>query len=272
MARTIPDSFPLIAERDFFSHRVARASLIRKLALAQNYLWAKTCRIYGTSAYEGWGAARYEGFTYNAPELNLIVPLINFLGHCVCSFIVPPNSGAGQKLKVQGRSTIATTSGGATGYVVAEMLELDGTSLGQYASTTYTVNGTNDWSMVVYPPRDRFVQVRIYMAHQFFNSGDAHTVQSVSVRYLALSTAELGVGGATVASGGVTDTWNPIAYAALAADDAMSSALLTALVRDTNHLWNYRAPRFASPGCPTRTPTRLPGPSSAGTPSTSRRA
>lgn len=262
MARTIPDSFPLIAARDFFSHRVARASLIRKLALAQNYLWAKTCRIYASSAYEGWGTMRYEGFPYTAPELNLTVPLINFTGQSVASFIVPPNSGAGQKLQIKGRSVISTTSGGATGYVVAEMLELDGTSLGQYASVNYAVNGSNDWSMVIYPPQDRFIQVRIYSAHQFLNPGDFHGVSCLSARYLALTTAELGVGGSSVSSGGMSDTWNPIAYAALAADDALSSALLTKLVEDTNHLWNYRAPEICQswlhlPGVGTSTWTEI---------------
>jgi hypothetical protein len=232
MARTLPAQFPALNEREAHNHQPTRAKLLRNLALAQNYLWAKTPRIYTTGAVEGWGNERVEGYTYPlAVEVN---NPMGANGHCVASFICPPNWGAGNILQVKGRGVLTLTTTG-TGTVQIQVHELDETPVGLAVSTQYTSAGANDWTLNIHTPKDRTFLLRVYLSIDGGTAGDLHSIEHVSARYAVPAAGELGLDAASA-------TWKPLAYTTTAADEPLSSALLKALVRDTNHLHVYRNP------------------------------
>lgn len=235
--RTVPKSFPLLRERDYFTYRIARAPLIKNLAHAQNYLWAKAYRLYSTMAYEGNGNrhAVGEATTDAAPDGTQAV--------CVASFLCPPNWGASQRVKVQGRGVMSFGAGTFTASIWVGVYELDGTSASVYVKpANVTVAGTADWVVTVAVPGDRDVQIRVFILFQqtsgaSVSPNNRYELKCISARYETGNATELGGDAPFI-------NWKALSHDAAGNDLALSSGLLVDLVRDINGLYASRPPEL----------------------------
>lgn len=234
--RTIPKAMPTLRAENYFTRRSARAELVLRLAQAQNYLWAHGERIYGNGAYEGNGNKLEYGVNDPAQEQ---MPN-GAQGLCLLSFFCPPNWGASQRLKVQGRTAqVAGDAGSPNTTIVAALYELDGTLItGSVQSTSFDkpITVTANWVLNLSHPGNRPVQCRVWMGFTGTHAGDSATTSFVSARFQTGNTAEIG-------GDDVQATWQPTAHF-FDVDMPLSSALLVRLVENTNVLYALRPPEL----------------------------
>lgn len=242
--RTIPTNFPLLRERDYYTRRLARGGLIRDLAKAQNYLWAKSSRVYAACSYEGHG---FEDSGATARAANVLIspfrqalPSDLTITNAVrmCAFLAPPNWGPSQRIKVQGQVNFTKIDTG-TMKITVLVCELNGSYTGESKTITVSTTGDNDWSTVLTTNRYRTQEVHVYVHSITGNIGTNYSkakLNYVSARYQTGDSTEMGGDAPNL-------TWKPMSHAASQEDYPMDSAILVNLVRDTNSL-------YAARGCP----------------------
>jgi hypothetical protein len=229
--RTLPSAFPLVSLRDVYSYRIASGHLLRKVAQAQNYLWARAGRIYGNFCYEGHGWRA----TYNETSPYTLTTPGGNIGICIGSFICPPNYGASATGKI---SMTFALAGASSKTVTIEMVlyELDGTfiSSGSSMSASGTSGNVTATQAMSLSTGNRPIQCKVFMSVAGLAAGgDDVQALHISARYLE----DPGVINNETLSG--IATWDFLSTLVLDGY-SMSAALLGALVRNTICLWARR--------------------------------
>lgn len=239
--RTLPKNFPPLHESDYHARKIARVQLARKLAQAQNFLWASMFRVYGGCAYEGHGYSLTNGAT--DPAATETAPDGTTSTKLVAAFACPPNWSASQRLKITGRVSKTNHTLTATGKVIASVWTIDGQYSGRYAAFNMSSdrNGAADFTLTLEVPREATHEIRIHLGASLgvteMGAADSFELQCVSARYEIASAAEMW-GDAPAA------TWQPIAHPFVANNPPLAAALLRTIVRNTTHLYAYRSPEI----------------------------
>lgn len=153
--RTIPSLCPSIQIAELGVGRSARADLIRRFALTQNWLWANLRRCYSFWANDGEG-----NFVDGASVANIStapavggwedpgivdMPGGSGKGLCVATFVFPPPPVGNTSARFQGRASFSREVGTASVRVTLHELDAAETFTGDWAETTTTADGTWDW-------------------------------------------------------------------------------------------------------------------------------
>lgn len=261
--RTIPNIFPLVHPQELFTRTVLKGSLMRRLAQAQNYLWAKMVKVYGGHGYEGHGNYLFHlrHARVGAKDLDQVEgPDALGLALPVCSFIVPPNWAAGRVITVEGDYTLAAGTAGTQGTIIAAIYTLDDILI-SYTSQNCTDPTTHRWSLTLNAPQDQMYQCKVFMRLTDMNTGseddfaDSFSCDFVSARYNVGTAAE--IGGIAVPT-----VWAPTDDSHFVDDETYSSAILQRILFNTLHLYCYRAPELCqawlgAPNCTTSTYTTV---------------
>lgn len=245
--RTIPAAFPRIRTQEAFTRKLARADLFRRIAKAQNYLWANIRRTYSNWAHEGNGDTLEAGTMANDPYLEVDPSVAGGTDPtclCVSSFLVPPNWGPSQRLKINLRwvfSQGTSPAGGGDARIILGVYSTTGVYKGILATTPLrSSSGTYDEEVELETPNDETVMVRVLLNGTLMVAdeegvGDSMQIKYLSARYDVANDDELG--------GTVPGSWIPHANPA-AADSPLSSGLLVHLINNTNALYAYRNPEI----------------------------
>lgn len=167
--RTLPSSFPLLRRHEAAAGRIFRASLARRLAQAQNYLWANLRKVYAAHASEGLGNIMQNiPASVGADQLFLEQLPDGSSARPMASFFVPRNWCGGTNLKLNIRTVMARTVVGTTCKVIAALYDLDDLPTGIWTSVSPTV-GTVDNVLSLRVPQDAEYQCRVFLQ---FTNGD----------------------------------------------------------------------------------------------------
>lgn len=246
--RTLPDKFPTIRESDYYTRRVARGDLLRRIAQAQNYLWANARRIHSMSSYEGNGC-RVPADQNNMPVASVPPPGFTQSGTQsgtpkkflpVCSFMVPPNFGPSGDVfvKLEGfASSGVLGSNGFTVELVCTNHEVDGKFIG-VGSAILLPTGVGATSINV--PKDRATQVFVWVRAISNVSTDVYIVDTVSAYFNSPTSDD--IFGNTLQSdwqymnlpSALLGAWYGTSYDGY----PFSTAFLRQLVRNTITLWS----------------------------------
>lgn len=261
--RTLPNQFPSLYQREGYTRKSAKSSLARKIAISQNYLWARLRRVYAMGGSEGHGNVMYH-IDANYPQhwdgeekLTMGAVGSHIMGVPIVSFLVPPNWCASSRVLIQGLFSFATKST-STAWIVAQLCDLDGKEVSE---TTFEIKAADEgtdktWSIEVQVPQDNVYQIRVFLAFidastevesvseskdttdwmTFGANGEGMKVSHVSARYAVGNTSDLG--GDTVPT-----TWAPTADF-YRADYPLSSAFIERLIKNTQHLYAMRPPEL----------------------------
>lgn len=181
--RTLPQNFPFVHPGEGWTAQLLKASLMRRLAQAQNYLWANLRRVYAGHGYDGF--SNYLGNTPNSNTVQVgLDPLPDgSLGRPVCTFYVPRNWCAGTLLRNKFRYTFTAGVGSPTARVVFVLYRLDDTYAGIHAYEDCTA-GTKDGVVSFRVPQDQDYQCRVFI--QLVSAGDdAQFTNLIKLTYLS---------------------------------------------------------------------------------------
>ncbi len=238
--RTIPAAFPLISQRDVGSYRIASATLFRRIAQAQNYLWSRAGRVYGNWGYEGNGNRLANGEDHPAIQTTPS----GRSGICVASFLVPPNWGASQRFKVQATLQATAVSASISAGIDLQLYEVDGiTQAGNpmEALDSFLTGSSSQVLTVSNIPSapDRPLMCKVFLfSGSLASAGDIVSIQHISSRYnesLDYVNAEPG------SDFTARLDLNP---GVVGNDEPLHAAALRILVRNTISLWMTRPPEL----------------------------
>lgn len=243
--RTIPSSFPLVQKNEGNTYKILRASLMRRLAQAQNYLWSKMVRVYGGHGYEGHGCLM-QNLPPGDPVQGGVETLSNGQkGRAMCSFYVPRNWCASARVQIVGQYLLTKTTDDTVGTFYAQVYDLFDRPVGVIQSYYVDDDTKTDWSMELIVPQDNDYQIRIFMAFTNGNLGGEIALENtlkmrcVSARYLPGNATEL-LGQTANA------TWQP--HEDPSTDPQLwwpgASAFFRRIIDNTLHLYSYRAPEL----------------------------
>lgn len=188
--RTIPSTFPMLLPADVKAGRVIPASMFRRIAQAQNYLWANMRNIQVAHAFEGNDGLVTNRITDPANSYSVInreeTTGSGRTGLKLAEFMVPANWAAGTRLKV----TVFTTSVGViknVGWVEAQLFSMDGTAIGAPVTKNPDAGTNVRTDLLLDIPRNYgAVRCALYATHSFpWNvtvKNQAMTVTSFSAR------------------------------------------------------------------------------------------
>lgn len=273
---TVPKLFPQLFAAETNTRQIAKASLIRKIAMAQNYIWSRAIRIYANGGYEGHGSLLHHiasGFDPKIPgnpnlqgasDLNdtsgsmyrdqEVLPDGQH-GLCLSSFLVPPNWGTSRRILVQGEYTF---QGGewVNGELVNEadiwvlICRRDG-SVYSYRRWSDTHGGpirdavvNEDFSIEVEVPQDTTYVARVFIQHLDHSTPTNNanfavlqdTTHYIEVRWIS---SRYDVANEAESNDSIGQAWVP--YADFFRNDMpVASVFLAALVHNTQHLAGSR--------------------------------
>lgn len=256
--RTIPAIFPSLYQREGYSRKTVKSSLIRKLALSQNYLWARLRRVYAGGGFEGHGNRMFHiDASYPQHWDGEETMLSGHAGVPVVSFFVPVNWCASSRVLCQGLFSFATKAS-STAQIVAQLCELGGKVLSENIFVIHAADEGTDqaWSIEVQVPQDDSYQIRIFCVFldrnteiesiseskdtpdwmTFGANGEGMKISNVSARYAVGNAAD--IGGDTVPT-----TWAPTADF-FRDNMSVASAFLERLIKNTQHLYAMRPPEL----------------------------
>jgi len=241
--RTLPTSFPVFRLADFNSYKTNRATKVRYLAAACNWLWANMVRYYGFTGYEGHGNKLTYGVT--DPSVNLLTDLPpdgSVTAKLLASFIVPPNWGPNGVLEMTGRSFLVQSSGTMVGKLVVAVYDLQDNYTGLVKAWTYAAGGNNDWKQEISIPQDKVYQLKVWIDPTLVSGTDSDALLSFCARYGEGSAANL-LSGDTVPT-----TFQPVCFDYVDGTNwtnpPMTTALLRTLAKNLLHLYAYRPPQI----------------------------
>lgn len=242
----------MVKQSEGNGHQIYKASLLRRIAQSQNYLWANLRRIYATTAGEGnppllQNLSQYGGHSGGPmPTLGGVQGGLEALpdgtqARCVAAFYVPRNWCGGSRLKVQGRLTFAQTIA-ATGTIYAVLCDLQENFIGVQTSYSYNAAGTYDYSLSLRVPQDKDYQCKIYISSTIAAGNNTFTevfrVVSLSARYDYADSTDL-------MQDTAKSTWLPhYTPVGTTTYEAGSAAFLRRLIDNAQHLYAYRGPEL----------------------------
>lgn len=228
---TLPDTFPTLHERDYYSRRIARGDVFRRIAQAQNYIWANQGRIHGMSAYEGRNCTVYDTIKgYSSHTADGIDDKHDAIQ--LASIMVPDNPGPSRSVDVTVQFGLSATAGFAF-TLVAEVYELDGTYTGVHQSATTSTTSATEMTLTVTVPHGRPCQIVVWAS--YFHSGSATEYATCYYLYAKFTdpTTDQLFGSPVIPS------WTLINKSTGLADgDPVSAPLMRTLVRNTLALWS----------------------------------
>lgn len=242
--RTIPAVFPMVQKSEGNAYKILKASMLRRLAQCQNYLWSKMVRVYAGHAYEGHGC-----LLQNLPPADPVQGGVTTLSdgtkaRLVCSFFVPKNWCASARLKIQGLYLLAQGSGSTSsvGKVHVQVCDLNDRPASTLQSLSCADPTKFTWSFETLVPQDNEYQVKVYVSFTNGNPSNDNVfddyikIQCVSARYLNGNSLEML--GQTA-----SDTWVPHVDPGTSGDYLpAASAFFRRIIENTIHLYSYRAP------------------------------
>lgn len=191
MIRTLPQSFPLITPNEALAGYAFKASIVRRLAQAQNYLWANMRNVWAGFGYEGNGRVAANRLVDPATSSLVIPGQVTTpggrTGMPVASFIVPKNWASGTRLRVTCYIT-ATLSAKGSGFIEVQLFDMNGAPVG--TPGLESDNGTNSRLDVLVDVPQSYGQLQavIYVSDTFAVNGSVGNQQtellSYSVRYI----------------------------------------------------------------------------------------
>ncbi len=249
--RTLPAQFPIFRLSDFNTYKTGRATKVRWLAAATNWLWANMVRFYAYSAYEGNGYGLSADYTDSAQGVQTQLPPGGSLtAKLLSSFIVPPNWGPSSTIVITGRSYFGDASGSGNGAIVVGVYGLDEVFTGITKTWTYNTPGANDWQQELSIPQDKCYQVKVWMDPTLLQDllspgvvpGDTDAVTNITVRYKEAVAADLSTGDTPpTAYTTISDT-----YVVDGENAPLTSALMKQIAKNVLHLWTMRPPHIMS--------------------------
>lgn len=242
--RTLPVTMPQFRTSEFNTYKPVSAELLRRLAQAQNFLWANTLRVYANSACEGHGCLS----VYGKLDLDAEQSPVWWRGLRVASFLAPTGITASNRLKIMGRvvcKMIAQTPDvDAVGVMAFSVWNLDGTPTGIYREHVVTphgnaAHGTFDFTTYLVLPsdgKDYEIRAHVTLLGRQPNV-DEIKVKHISARYAEATIAELGQaleqfrphGGATAADHH---------------DESVAAMFLNYVAKNTLVMWATRGPEI----------------------------
>lgn len=230
----IPTLFPKLEQGDAFTRKLARSSLIRKIAEAQNFLWAHG-RVYAAHGYEGNGPGVYNKDTSSAAQQIPGAPNARAYGLLVCTFLVPANWNFLNTVHINCRTLLPTSS---TGTVYAVLQDLRGTFI--TSTNVAATAGINDVAFDLDIPQTGEYQVQIWIT--FDVSGIALSSGA------APGTYGMAIANVSARFKNDTSTYDTTYFEFptdfFSNDYPVASVFLTKLIRNCNHLWATRTPEL----------------------------
>lgn len=227
----IPNTFPQLDVAEVNTRQLLKSSLIRKLALAQNFLWAHG-RIIMANGYEG------NGFSISNKDDNKNSEILSDgrIGICVSAFLVPANWNKNNQVKISFRTAIPTS---ATGVVVAQLENLSGGVISSVNSGTIG-SGLVDSSFTIDIPTTGSYQIRVFISNFDFSGIAFSSVQPAGTYSFAI----LHVSARFLEAPDVDSTWFEFPTDFFSNNYPVASVFLNKLVRNILHLWGTRTPQI----------------------------
>lgn len=249
--QTIPNAWPLVKQVECNNHAILKASLMRRLAQTQNYLWSNLRRVYANHGCEGnpvfmcnLGSGGGTGTLRGGAQGGLTIMPDGAGARAICSFLVPPNWCGGSIVAIYGRCVIVRTTVATVGAIYACVVDIATEQIvnANYASVPITAAGINDWFTLLQVPQDKTYQIIIYQ--QFTNGAPTDDTlfnqsmqcQCVSARYSTASTTDL--------SGDIAPTLYKTHYTPGVGYNADSSAFLRRILDNSQQMFSTRAPEL----------------------------
>lgn len=227
--RRIPSIFPNVGLPEVGTRMLAKGSLIRKIAHAQNFLWAHG-QVYLATGNEGNG---YSITNKDDPAEFEIIPTTPPTegALCVCTFYLPPNWNKTNKIKISFQTGLSAL---CTGNVWAIIEDRSGSYISR---ASYAVSaGINDGSITIDTPVSGEYQVRVLI--NFVDGGSI--VSAAGTRSLGI----MHVSARYLNDPDVDQTYFPMPEDLFSNDYPLASVFLNKLLRNTLHLWGTRTPEI----------------------------
>lgn len=198
--RTLPSAFPLVHPHEVLGGRIISASIMRRLAQAQNYLWANLRNVRGHGAAGGgshvianwrreeWrrGAVR---LTETLSDLPLVAPGQPVLAQRLARFRVPANWCSGNRLRVR----VSGVSNSLKSMVCARLFD-GGSPVGPTVTQFFDDSGAlKEIDLELNVPQGRELDCVLWASASHYAIDDARyaetaTLVAYSARYVNKST------------------------------------------------------------------------------------